>query len=243
MNKTPIIFAHKGVPNIAPENTIDSFHKAALFGCDGFECDVHLTRDGIPAVIHDSTIDRTTDGMGKVSDYTMRELQKFNAVANFPFSYHSLKIPALSELISLAASYGKFLLIELKGNYNGLDVAVIEAIANFNYFDKTIISSFNHRYLLNIKNIFPGVKTELDFFWDFYNPVHTAKVLGLYSLCPHYYYLERARINYVPLIKKNNIFLNTFTVNTAEEAERLIEIGVDAFISDEAAALYNKLHS
>lgn len=243
MYKTPIIFAHRGTPNIVPESTLDSFFKAVLLGCDGFECDVHLTKDGIPVVIHDSTIDRTTNGTGKVRDYTMRELQKFNAGANFSSPYHSLKIPSLKELISLAASYGKLLLIELKGNYAGLEVAVIEAIANFNYFDKTIISSFNHRYLINIKNIFPGVKTELDFFWDFYNPVHTARTLGLFSVCPHHYYLERARINYVPFIKKNNIFLNTFTVNTIEETERLIEIGIDGVITAEAAALYNKLHS
>lgn len=243
MNKIPLIFAHRGAPNIVPENTIESFSKAAELGCDGFECDVHLTLDGIPAVIHDSTIDRTTNGTGKVCDYTMEELKDFDTGAHYDSRYNSIKIPSIYELLHLAASLDKYLIIELKGSYNGLETAVVKAIKSLNYFDKTIISSFNHRYLININNVFPGVKTELDFFWEFYNPVHVAHSLALYALCPHYYYLEAARINYVPSIKKDNIFLNTFTVNNVEQAERLVKIGVDGIMSDEAGILYNKLRN
>ena len=77
-------FAHRGFSGNYPENTMLAFKKAAEAGCDGIELDVQLTKDDVLVVIHDGTIDRVTDGTGRVVEYTYEELKKFNAAKNFP---------------------------------------------------------------------------------------------------------------------------------------------------------------
>ena len=77
----PIIIAHRGGPSDAPENTLAAFKKAKENGANGVEFDLDFTKDGVPVIIHDSTVDRTTDGCGKVSDYTYQDMRMLNASA------------------------------------------------------------------------------------------------------------------------------------------------------------------
>lgn len=90
-----LILGHRGSKGTAPENTLISFKKALLTGCDGLELDVHLSKDGIPVVIHDETVDRTTNAKGLVSSFTLKELKQMDAGKWFNRTFQGEKIPTL----------------------------------------------------------------------------------------------------------------------------------------------------
>ncbi|MFP4698544.1 MAG: glycerophosphodiester phosphodiesterase family protein [Eubacteriales bacterium] len=98
----PYIIAHRGASGIAPENTIVSFQKAIDQGAEGIELDVHLTKDEIPVVIHDETIDRTTDGSGYIKDFTFEELNRYDAGNYFDKKFMNEKIPTLEQVLELS---------------------------------------------------------------------------------------------------------------------------------------------
>jgi glycerophosphoryl diester phosphodiesterase len=119
LSARPVI-AHRGASASRPENTLHAFELAARLGADAFELDVHLSADGIPVVIHDFTLDRTTDSRGPVAPHTMAELRKIDAGAQFtldggrtfPFRGQGVRIPALADVL---AAFPKMpLLVELK---------------------------------------------------------------------------------------------------------------------------------
>ena len=85
-----IIFAHRGFSGLYPENTMLAFRKAAEVGCDGIELDVQLTKDGVIVIMHDETIDRTTNGKGNLRDYTYEELCAFDCCGKFPVRHFML---------------------------------------------------------------------------------------------------------------------------------------------------------
>ena len=89
--------AHRGFSSHYPENTMLAFEHAVAAGCDGIELDVQLSKDGQVVIIHDEMVDRTTDGTGLVRDYTLEELQKFNAAAKFASPCQPQHIPTLRE--------------------------------------------------------------------------------------------------------------------------------------------------
>ena len=91
------VYAHRGYSGRFPENTMLAFQEAAKTGCDGIELDVQLTKDGQLVVIHDETIDRTTDGSGYVRDYTLEELRRFNAAAKWDGRFGFQPIPTFEE--------------------------------------------------------------------------------------------------------------------------------------------------
>ncbi|MED3660292.1 glycerophosphodiester phosphodiesterase [Ureibacillus sp. FSL K6-8385] len=105
LKKAPVVLAHRGGAKLAPEHTMIAFEKAFEFGVDGFEIDVRLTKDEEIVVIHDETIDRTSDGMGSVKDFTLEELRNFNFAfhfkdgeGNYPYRNQKAEIVTLKEL-------------------------------------------------------------------------------------------------------------------------------------------------
>lgn len=120
--KRPLIWAHRGASKVAPENTLAAFRQALEFGADGVELDVHLTADGQVAVIHDDTVDRTTDGAGRVADLTLAAIKSFDAGSKHSAEFSGQKVPTLEEVLELVIGWpgSKRVLIELKGPPTGL---------------------------------------------------------------------------------------------------------------------------
>ena len=100
------VWAHRGASGYAPENTLESFKLAADMGADGVELDVQLTKDGELVVVHDEYIDRVSDGHGRVVDYTLEELRRFNFNKMHPEYATSCKIPTLREVLELLNDTG-----------------------------------------------------------------------------------------------------------------------------------------
>ena len=141
------IFAHRGASGYAPENTMDAFKLAVKQGAEGIELDVQLSKDGIPVVIHDETIDRVTNGHGYVKDYTLEELKNFTIMKGKYQEYEHSKIPTLEEVLVYAKKENLTVNIELKTGiywYPEIEEKTVDLVKKTKMEDLVIYSSFNH---------------------------------------------------------------------------------------------------
>ncbi|MEN2767342.1 glycerophosphodiester phosphodiesterase [Ornithinibacillus xuwenensis] len=143
---------HRGYPVKYPENTMSSFQAAIALGYTHMELDVHLSKDGVPVVMHDSRIDRMTDGTGEIRLYTLSELKNFRVEQNE-------RIPTLEEVLLLAKDQ-IIVSIELKDTklYKGIEEKVYEVIQKVGMLDQVYVISFNHRSLAILREISKEIK-------------------------------------------------------------------------------------
>jgi len=140
---SPFVWAHRGASQRAPENTLAAFALAAAAGADGIECDVHLSRDGVPVVIHDETLERTSDGRGAVGRLSLTDLKGLDAGGWFGPEWIGEPIPTLEEVLSWAGG-GIRINIEIKSSAAGR--AVLELLTDWPDA-RVLVSSFDHRLL------------------------------------------------------------------------------------------------
>ena len=226
-------FAHRGFSGEYPENTMLAFRKAIEAGAQGIELDVHFTKDKEVVIIHDETIDRTTDGKGEVESFTYDELCRFNAYGRFEGKYDFQKIPTLREYFELVKPVDGFLTnIELKtgiNEYPGIEKAVLKIIDEFELRDRIIISSFNHFSVKHFKEIAPDVKCgflEESRIIDF---GAYAKKYGVEFIHPLYKCLTKDVFDEV---YSNGIGINTWTVNDENAVRYLVKNNVNAVIGN-----------
>lgn len=153
------VFAHRGYSGAYPENTMLAFQKAVEAGCDGIELDVHETKDGKLVIIHDELVNRTTDGTGRVCDYTFEELRRLNAAKLFP-QFGAEKIPSFEEYCEWAAALDIVTNIEIKTDnvyYPDIEDKIWETVCRYGLSDRVIFSSFNHMSVTRIKQLAPDV--------------------------------------------------------------------------------------
>ena len=225
-------FAHRGFSGKYPENTLLAFQKAIEAGADGAELDVQLTKDGEVVIIHDETIDRTTDGKGYVVDYTYDELSKFDASYIYRGQMGFNKIPTLREYFELVKDLDFITNVELKtgiNEYLGIEEKVYDLIKEFKLEKKVIISSFNHFSVLRMKKIAPELKYGfLSEDWIINAGAYTAS---------HNVQCYHPRFNnliqeVVEELKKNGLEINTWTVNKEEDIRDLINKKIDILIGN-----------
>jgi len=156
-----LCMAHRGWSGKAPENTIPAIQLALREpGIQAIEVDVQLSKDGIPVVIHDFTVDRTTNGSGAVADFTWEELAQLDAGSWFHPSYAGERIPTLEEVLELIRGKGCRLNIELKkgGNlYQGMEQKVLELIDRCGVRSDVCITSFNHEAIQIVGELDPDI--------------------------------------------------------------------------------------
>ncbi|KIL49035.1 hypothetical protein KP77_22460 [Jeotgalibacillus alimentarius] len=147
------VFAHRGSSGTYPENTMLAFKKAEKTGCYGLEFDVHMTKDREVVVIHDETVNRTTNGRGAIKDLTLDEIKKLYIKSGW---LRKEKIPSLDEVLEWAKSNEMLINIELKNDkifYEGLEELVVQKVANHQLQDRIIYSTFNHESVKILKKI------------------------------------------------------------------------------------------
>ena len=147
------IWAHRGASADAPENTMPAFRAAKDQGAEGIELDIHLSSDNIPVVIHDTTLNRTSNLTGNVSDYSLRELQQCDAGSWFSPEYSDTPIPSLEEVLKWIGTSLR-LNIEIKDAVAGK--AVIDLIQKYPLLP-VLISSFHHKTLQQISTEHPDL--------------------------------------------------------------------------------------
>jgi glycerophosphoryl diester phosphodiesterase len=153
----PFIEAHRGDSSHAPENTLAAFQRAIRLGADSIELDIHPAKDGTLMIIHDETVDRTTDGRGRVGDMSVEELLHLDAGAKFSPAFSGERIPRLTDVLELVANSGIQLNVEIKSSPRGLDVprALVAHLRRFGNPGGFIVSSFDLKCLLDVRAIAP----------------------------------------------------------------------------------------
>jgi len=236
--------AHRGASSQAPENTFASFDQALETGADGIEFDVQLSKDRVPVIIHDESLDRTTSYWGKVNDFTLADLKKLDAGSWFAPSYQGERIPSLEEIFSRYRNTGLLFNIELKNGtipYPGLEEAVLHCISKHRLEDRVLISSFNHDSLVVCRRINPDVRTGLLYLEDIHEPWHYARSLECYSVHPFFFYLQSPEILFS--FKEHHIPLYPWTVNDPEQMKYLAKAKVEGIITDYPQELRKFLHA
>lgn len=142
--------AHRGGPKYAPENTLAAFQKSIDEGLDWLEFDVQMTKDGVLVVIHDETVDRTTNGTGTVRDLTLEQIRALDAG-------QGEKVPTFEEVVELAKSNGVKILPETKSAhlYPGMEEKMLQILEQATYLDQTVIQSFESDSLDKLHRLSP----------------------------------------------------------------------------------------
>lgn len=226
------IIAHRGASGYAPENTMEAFELAVKQKADGIEIDVHLSKDNQVIIMHDETINRTTNGHGYIKDYTFEELQSFNAnndMADFTFCH----IPRLEELLELIKESNTLLNIELKTDqihYKNIEEIVLELVKQYKVEHLVFYSSFNHYSMTKIKELDSNAKIGLLYFEGLYQPWNYALLAKADALHPFHQNLKIP--NYIAECHRNNIKVNVWTVNDVLDMQKYIAMDVDGIITN-----------
>jgi glycerophosphoryl diester phosphodiesterase len=237
--------AHQGASAAAPPNTLAAFHKALELGADGVEFDVHLSADGVPVVIHDFTVDATTDGSGRVADLTLAELRQLDAGATFDPSFAGQRIPTLDEVLE-AVGDRLLLNVELKSvglRDDGLEQAVIAQVERRGLDESVLLSSFNPFSLRRVKRIAPHVPVGLLYAPDLPLPLRRA---WLAFVAPHEArHPEHTMVDAstVAWARRRGYRIHTWTVDDPDEMRRLIGLGVDGIITNLPDVLHTILRT
>ncbi len=225
-------YAHRGFCSKYPENTLLSFEKALAEGVDGIENDVQLTKDGEIIILHDESVDRTTDGTGWVKDYTLAELKKLNANEKFGDAYPVQRIPTLREYLELVKNEPIITNIEMKTGvfeYLEMEQKLVDMLREYKITDRILITSFNHFTILRMKKLAPEIKYGfLAYDWRIDAGEYTQRY-GIPCYHPDYHNLTW------PVIEElhaHNIEVNPYTVDDPADIRDLIQKGVNSVITN-----------
>ena len=236
-----ITTGHRGAAGYAPENTLASVQKAIDLGVQRIEIDIQQTKDSVVVVIHDDSVDRTTNGKGNVADFTFEELQLLDAGSYFNSAFKNERIPSLEEVIRLVN--GKTdLIIEFKyGNdvYPKIEENVIYLIEKYNALDWCIVHSFNTGILEKMHARRPELRLHKLFVAQLrFSPFYYDTRLSLFDP-EDYPYIEEYSINeyfansaILNKLQSMGKKVNVWTVNTPKRIQGFKAMGVDGIISD-----------
>ena len=237
----PKVWGHRGASGVAPENTLPAFDLARRMGADGVELDVQLSADGRLVVIHAAPLDRTPTGAGPVAARTL-DAQRPHDAGRGLAGYAGARIPTLDEVFELFAGTPVVVNVELKNSvvaYPGLEEKVLALVAAAGMADRVLLSTFNHLSLVRLVELDAAVPTGMLFGEPLFRPWRYARTLGVSAINPPHQYLR-----FVPgLVAESQALgmsVNPWTVNEADDLRRVIDLGVDAIITnhpDRAAAL------
>ncbi|MFK7800847.1 MAG: glycerophosphodiester phosphodiesterase [Anaerolineae bacterium] len=248
----PAVIAHQGGDGIRPSNTMAAFTHAVDLGVDVLEMDIHSTKDGVLVTIHDATVDRTTNGTGRVQDFTFAELQALDAGyhwptlaeeslrADRPFRDQGITIPSLEEVLIAFPSMP--LNIEIKQKEPSIVKPFCELLEKYDRTDtgQVLVPSFHAETIEEFRETCPGVPTAV-----VQNEVITFFVLNVLQL--HRIWSPPAEAFQVPResagltvitpsfvrnLQAHGVVVHPWTINDDSEMTRMLEMGVDGIITD-----------
>jgi len=234
----PLIIAHRGASVKAPENTLAAFELAFEMGADGIELDVMLSKDEQLVVIHDDTVDRTTNGSGRVSDFPLNILQGLDAGSVFSTAFRGERLPSLVEVFEHFG--GKMLInVELKNYatpFDGLTDKVVNLIQKYKLLNSVLLSSFNPLNLRRTKRRLPEVRLGLLALSGKAGALSRGafgRIFPYDALHPYYSDVNETLVNKIHSLGRQ---VNVWTVDEPEELLRLYQLGVDGIITNDPQA-------
>lgn len=241
-----MIFGHRGFSGYYPENTMLAFQKLAEeTKADGIELDVQLSRDGEVVIMHDETLDRTTNGSGYVKDYTLKELKTLSVGVNFKGFLPRQTIPTLREYLEFIRTTDLITNIELKDSivpYPGMEEKVISLVREFGLEKQVWYSSFNHYSMAEVLRLDPGAKRGLLTDTWLINAGAYCAAQKATTLNASSYFALAPGLAYD--LHHHGIGLQAWTPNEMPLMQQLIEAGCDVLITnypDRAAEVIAKM--
>lgn len=233
--KYPKVIGHRGAAAYAPENTLESIHTAADIGVEWVELDVKLTKDDVPILFHDETLERTTNGSGAVKDKTYQELKELLAGVNFSEGFTTAFIPTLEDAIDALIERGLGLNLEIKacaGREKETAEVALDVLAQYwDDHDRLLISSFSYISMEAALDIAP------DWHRGFLLPAEwpenwqeAAKYLDPSTINLNGNTVTQEQIEL--LIDELNLPILAYTINDPQRGRLLQSWGVDGFFSD-----------
>lgn len=222
------VTGHRGAAAYEPENTIRSFKRALSVGVDAVELDVHLSREGQVMVIHDATVDRTTDGHGSVSSLTFGQLRRLDAGLGE-------RIPTLREVIDLVRGRA-VLQVELKGE--NTERPVVKLVEESGCEGIVRLTSFDHRRVRQAKALNPSIASGVLFVCRPVDPVGLARDAAADALHVHYSMVDREMVTSA---HASGLMVSVWNVDDADEAESVASLGVDAIGSNKPDVVIGRL--
>lgn len=242
----PVNMSHRGASVHAPENTLEAFRIAVESGAGGLEMDVHMTRDGHVVVIHDDTVDRTTDGSGAVREMMLGEIKALDAGYRFspdgglthPYRERVLRVPTLAEV------YRSFpdacVNIEIKEDQSGVEEAVLRVIEDAAAEDRTIVASGLHRVVERFRRISRGriptaaSRREIEWFLLFAR-LHLESLLrpeyAALQVPAEYRGITIVTPRFLAAARNRGVRVDVWTINDPSEMRRLLDLGADVIMT------------
>jgi glycerophosphoryl diester phosphodiesterase len=234
----PILIAHRGGSLEAPENTMAAFRHAIEIGMSYVELDVQMTSDGELVVIHDETVDRTTDGRGAVADYTFADLRKLDAGARFGSQYSGERIPSLREVLELCADAGVGVVVEIKSPelYPGMVEKTVALIGEMwtRGAENIWCISFDHEAIRKIRALDAAVP--LGYLYEYFEEEFVEPDDAIQAYCP-YFKTALARPDQVAKAHELGKYVFVYTVDEESDMQALTAAGIDGMVSDRPSLL------
>ena len=228
------LMAHRGASKAAPENTRAAFELAVAQGARTIELDVHLTADERLVVIHDATIDRTSDGTGAVSEMTLADLRAFRYDRTHPgaFAAEAVGILEFADAVAFMVEHDLDLNVETKSF--GADAArvndlVAATVEDAGWMPRTLVSSINHGAVAAFAVDHPDALTAIAFVERFVDVVDYARRCGARVLHPHHRLVDE---EFVARAHAAGLRVNAWTVDDEHEAARILALGVDGLMTN-----------
>ena len=238
-----VAVAHRGGSALRPENTLLAFDHAVALGVDGLECDVHLSRDGEVVVIHDATLDRTTDGTGPVSALTAAQLAEvdagfqFGALEGYPYRHKSLGVPRLRDLLDRYTHVP--IVIEVKGGQPEVAERTIDVIREARASDRVVVAGFNQQVVQAARQKAPeivtsaafdevqGLMTELEA-----GSLPSSQPFRLFQVPYRYHGVQRLHAPFVKAARAAGFPVQAWIVDDPHDMLEIMSWGVTGIISD-----------
>jgi glycerophosphoryl diester phosphodiesterase len=231
----PTIFAHRGSSVYAPENTLAAFKLAVEQRADGIELDVKLSADGQVVVMHDDTVDRTTNGTGRIKSLTLLDLKGLDAGSKFDPTFHAERIPTLAKVFDTVG--GKvFINVELT-NYSSptddLPDKVVSLVKNFGLEAKVLLSSFNLLALIRARYLLPMVHLGLLAFSGTADGILRSRLLRFGPRLALHPSAKDVSSQLILTAHRTGCRVHVYTVNEPDVMQRLLSDGVDGVFTDD----------
>lgn len=242
-NKKPLLMAHRGSRILGPENTFDAFDIAHQSQADVLEVDIRLSRDKAILVFHDETLERVTNGYGKITNHTLIQLKHFDAAYHFKtedgeaFRGRYIRLPTLGELFE---AYPDIRInIDMKDKNPVAAELLVDSISKASAENRVLVGSFHQTVIDHFRNIAPEIPTaaspkEVSQFYALSKiPIKAsdAKCAAL-QIPPQFGWLNLSSKRFVNFAARSSLPIHYWTINTSDDIKRLLEAGADGIVTD-----------
>jgi glycerophosphoryl diester phosphodiesterase len=244
----PLSVAHRGHSIAYPENTLEAYRKAIELGVEMIECDVNITRDGTLVMMHDSTLDRTTNGTGRVSASTWEEIQQLDAGEKFQPEFAGARVPSAEETLILYKEAGILSCFEVKGadgdESDRIALGLVDLFIKHDMLEKAFLSSYHHGALHRAQSKCPELllapeRLPDDAPADPPEAVRQAKAFSAPVLQHQYTVLTK---DVVRTLHENEIAVWSWSTTDEDSMLFSLKVGADALMGDDVQLMLEVLH-